>query len=83
MITPTILKLLRKFSASATRARFQPAEIIRYGRYAFVTMSAEHYDWIKAASRWTCRISMRPRRLDAVKRATMRPEHEPLNKPLI
>jgi prevent-host-death family protein len=51
MITTTILKFRREFDALLRWARLEPIEITRYGRRAFVLMSTEQYDWIRAAGR--------------------------------
>jgi prevent-host-death family protein len=51
MITTTILKFRREFDTFLQYARCEPVEITRHRRRAFVLMSAEHYDWITAASR--------------------------------
>ena len=62
MITTTLLKFRREFDAFQQYARFGPVEITRYGRRAFVLMSAEQYDWIRAAGRraYRCRLDMTP-----------------------
>lgn len=80
MTTTTILKFRRKFGAFQQRAHCAPIEITRHGRRAFVLMSVEHYDWMQAADRRPCRTSdTADVVIDAVKRASMRPEHEPLD----
>lgn len=74
MITTTIWKFRRKLGAFRQRARFEPVEITRHRR------RAERFDWMEAASRRTCRTSDTAAVvIDAVKRATMPPEHEPLD----
>src|SRR5258708_19188156 len=57
MTTTTILNFRREFDAFQQYARREPVEIIRPGRRAFVLMSAEHYDWLRAAGRRTHRTS--------------------------
>jgi len=47
----TILKFRREIEAFLRYARCGPVEITRHGRRAFVLMSAEQYDWIRAAGR--------------------------------
>ena len=80
MTTTTILKFCRKLGAFQQRARCEPMEITRHGRRAFVLMSAEHYDWMQAAGRRTYPTSDTAAVvIDAVKRATMQPEHAPLD----
>jgi PHD/YefM family antitoxin component YafN of YafNO toxin-antitoxin module len=80
MTTTTILKFRRGLGAFQQSARCEPVEITRHGRRAFVLMSAEHYDWMQAAGRRTYRTSDTAAVvIDAVKRATMRSEHEQLD----
>jgi prevent-host-death family protein len=47
----TILKFRREFEAFLRYARCRPIEITRHGRRAFVLMSAEQHDWVRAAGR--------------------------------
>jgi prevent-host-death family protein len=47
----TILKFRREFEAFLRYARCGPIEITRHGRRAFVLMSPEQYDWVRAAGR--------------------------------
>jgi prevent-host-death family protein len=80
LTTTMILKFRRKLGVFQQRARCKPVEITRHGRRACVLMSTEHYDWMQAAGWRTCRTSDTAAVvIDAVKRATMRPEHEPLD----
>jgi prevent-host-death family protein len=51
MAVTTILKFRREFEALLRYARCGPIEITRDGRRAFVLMSAERYDWVRAAGR--------------------------------
>jgi hypothetical protein len=51
MTTTTLLKFRREFDAFQQYACFEPVEITRYGRRAFVLMSAEHCDWVTAQTR--------------------------------
>ena len=75
-----ILKFLRKLAAFKQHARREPVEITRHGRRAFVLMSAEHYDWIRAASRRAHRTSHTTAAvINTVERAVMDPEHAALD----
>jgi prevent-host-death family protein len=58
----TILKFRREIEAFLRYARCGPVEITRHVRRAFVLMSAEQYDWIRAAGRraYRCRLDMTP-----------------------
>lgn len=61
-------------------SRGEPVEIIRHGRREFVLMSAEHYDWLKAAAKRTHRtVSVTEGVIAAVEGAEMAPEHSALN----
>jgi prevent-host-death family protein len=43
----------RKFSESVRKAQTGPVEITRNGRRDLVLMSADHYDWLRAAAQRT------------------------------
>jgi len=45
----------RKFSESVRKAQTGPVEITRNGRRDLVLMSADHYDWLRAAAQRTHR----------------------------
>jgi prevent-host-death family protein len=80
MTTTTIFKFRREFDAFRRYARCEPVEITRHGRRAFVLMSAEHYDWIRAASRRAHRTSNATTVvINAVERAELDPEHAALD----
>ncbi len=80
MTTTTILNFRLEFDAFQQYARREPVEITRHGRRAFVLMSAEHYDWIRAAGRRTHRTSNTAAVIiNTVKRADMDPEHDALD----
>jgi prevent-host-death family protein len=80
MTMTTISKFRRKLGAFQQHVHREPVEITRRGRRAFVLMSAEHYDWMQAAGRRTCRTcDAAAVVIDAVKRTTMRPEHASLD----
>jgi hypothetical protein len=81
MSTTTIFfKFLRKLAAFQQHARRGPVEITLDGRRAFVLMPAEHYDWIRAASRRVHRTSNATSVvIRTVERAEMDPEHTALD----
>ena len=80
MTTTTLLKFRREFDAFQQYARFGPVEITRYGRRAFVLMSAEHYDWVRATGRRAHRTSGTTTVvITTVQRAEMDPEHAALD----
>lgn len=57
------------------QAREAPVEIIEEGRRAFILMSAEHYDWLKTASRRAHHTADAPEFvIEAVERAEMDPD---------
>ena len=79
---PTVgaLEFQRKFGEFQHQAQREPVEITRHGRREFVLMSAEHYDWLKAAAQRTHRTaSATAIVVDAVERAEMDPEHSALD----
>ena len=74
---PTIgaLEFQRNIGRFQHEAQREPVEITRHGRREFVLMSAEHYDWLKAAAQRTHRTSDAAEFvLAAVERAEMDPE---------
>ena len=80
MITTTILEFQREFDVMQHYARREPVEITRHGRRAFVLMSAERYDWIRAASRRAHRTSNSTTPvISMVEQAEMDPEHAALD----
>lgn len=75
---PTVgaLEFQRKFGEFQHQAQREPVEITRHGRREFVLMSAEHYDWLKAAAQRSHRTADATEVvLAAVERAEMDPEH--------
>lgn len=79
---PTVgaLEFQRKFGEYQHQAQREPVEITRHGRREFVLMSAEHYDWLKAAAQRSRRTAdATDIVLQAVERAEMDPEHAPLD----
>ena len=81
MVQTSALEFQRKFGEFQHQARREPVEITRHGRREFVLMSAEHYDWLTAVARRTCRTADATQVvIDAVERAEMDPEHAALDK---
>lgn len=79
---PTVgaLEFQRKFGEFQHLAQREPVEITRHGRREFVLMSAEHYDWLKAAAQRTHRtVDAADVVVEAVERAEMAPEHAALD----
>jgi prevent-host-death family protein len=75
-----VLEFQRKFREVRHQAQREPVEITRHGRREFVLMSAEHYDWLKAAAQRTNRTADAVQVvIDAVERAEMDPEHAALD----
>ena len=79
---PTVgaLEFQRKFGQIQHQAQREPVEITRHGRRELVLMSADHYDWLKAAATRTHRtVDAAGVVIDAVERAEMDPEHAHLD----
>lgn len=80
MAQTSALEFQRKFGRFQHQAQREPVEITRHGRREFVLMSAEHYDWLKAAAQRTHRtVDAADVVVDAVERAEMDPEHADLD----
>lgn len=76
MATTTSLEFQRKFGEFQHKAQREPVEITKHGRREFVLMSAEQYDWLKAAAQRTHLTSDASTTImEAVERAEMDPEH--------
>ena len=70
----TAVEFQRKLGEIQHRAQREPIEITRHGRRELVLMSADHYDWLIAASRRTHRTSEALAVvIDAVRRSEMDP----------
>ena len=68
----TAVEFQRKLGEIQHRAQREPIEITRHGRRELVLMSADHYDWLIAASRRTHRTSEALAVvIDAVRRSEM------------
>ena len=79
---PTVgaVEFQRKFGEFQHQAQREPVEITRHGRREFVLMSADHYDWLKAAAQRTHRTADATQVvIDAVARAEMDPQHAGLD----
>ena len=75
MTQTTAMEFQRKFGEFQHKAQREPVEITRHGRRELVLMSAEHYDWLTAAARRTCRTEDSASIVvEAVERAEMNPE---------
>jgi prevent-host-death family protein len=76
MAQATAMEFQRKFGEFQHEAQREPVEITRHGRREFVLMSAEHYDWLRAAAQRTHRtVNASPVVIDAVERSEMDTEH--------
>lgn len=82
MTMTTISKLLRKFGEFQQHADCEPVEITRHGRRVLILISAECYDWMRAAARRKHRTSDAVAVVtDAVEWAEMDSEHTAREKP--
>lgn len=80
MATVSALEFQRKFGQFQHQAQREPVEITRHGRREYVLMSADHYDWLRAAAQRTHRTAdALDIVIDAVERAEMDPEHSYLD----
>jgi prevent-host-death family protein len=80
MTQTTAMEFQRKFGEFQHQARREPVEITRHGRRELVLMSADHYDWLIAASRRAHRTEDAASVvMDAVRQAEMDPEHTALD----
>ena len=80
MPTVSALDFQRKFGEFQHQAQREPVEITRHGRREFIMMSAEHYDWLKAAAQRTHRTTdIADVVLAAVERSEMDQEHASLD----
>ncbi|MBB4235441.1 type II toxin-antitoxin system prevent-host-death family antitoxin [Rhizobium esperanzae] len=80
MARTTSLEFQRKFGEFQHQAQREPVEITRHGRREFVLMSAEHYDWLRAAAQRThITADALSVVIEAVERAEMDAAHAPLD----
>lgn len=83
MPTVEALDFQRRFGEFQRQAQREPVEITRHGRRELVLMSAEQYDWLRAAAqRRHCTTDAPDVALAAVERAEMTPDHDTLDRPL-
>ena len=76
MAQVTALEFQRKFGEVQHRALKEPVEITKHGRREFVLLSADQYDWLKAAAQRTHRTEDAPDFiLEAVERAELDIRH--------
>ena len=55
MTQTTAVEFQRNFGTYQHQAQREPVEITRHGRRELVLMSADHYDWLRAAAQRTHR----------------------------
>jgi prevent-host-death family protein len=80
MAQVTSLEFQRKFGEVQHRALREPVEITKHGRREFVLMSAEQYDWLRAAAQRSHRTEDAPDFiLEAVERSEMDERHRHLD----
>lgn len=80
MPTVGVLEFQRNIGQFQHEARREPVEITRHGRREYVLMTAEHYDWLKAAAQRTHQtVDAADIVQAAVERAEMAPEHRHLD----
>jgi len=80
MATVGAREFQRRFVEFQNKAQREPVEITRHWRREYVLMSAEHYDWLKAAAPRTHRtVHAADMVLATVERAEMDPEHAALD----
>ena len=74
MTRATAVEFQRRFGEYQHKAQHEPVEITRHGRRELVLMSAEHYDWLRAAAqRSFATIDAPDVVIEAVERAEMDP----------
>ena len=80
MPTVTALEFQRKIGRFHQEAQREPVEITRHGRRELVLLSAEQYDWLRASAQRSHHTDEAADVvIDAVERAEMDVEHEPLD----
>lgn len=80
MAQVTSLEFQRKFGEVQHRALREPVEITKHGRREFVLMSADQYDWLRAAAQRSHRTEDAPDFVvEAVERAEMDERHRYLD----
>ena len=77
MVKTTALEFQRKVGEYQHQARKEPVEITRHGRRELVLMSAEQYDWLRAAAKRVHRVEDLPETIiDAIRRAEVDPRDD-------
>ena len=80
MAQVTSLEFQRKFGEVQHQALKEPVEITRHGRREFVLLSADHYDWLRAAAQRSHRTEEAPDFIvEAVERSEMDERHRHLD----
>ena len=80
MAQVTSLEFQRKFGEVQHQALKEPVEITRHGRREFVLLSADHYDWLRAAAQRSHRTEEAPDFIvEAVERSDMDERHRHLD----
>lgn len=80
MSLTTSVEFKRRFDDFQDEAQREPVEITRHGERNLVLMSADHYDWMKAAAKRSHRTDELPSMIiEAVKQAEMDPVHADLD----
>jgi prevent-host-death family protein len=80
MSLTTSVEFKRRFDDFQDEAQREPVEITRHGERDLVLMSAEHYDWMKAAAKRSHKTEDLPIAIiEAVDRAEMDPAHSDLD----
>ena len=80
MAQVTSLEFQRKFGEVQHRALREPVENTKHGRREFVLMSADQYDWLRAAAQRSHRTEDAPDFVvEAVERAEMDERHRYLD----
>ena len=80
MVQVSSLEFQRKFGEVQHRALREPVEITKHGRREFVLMSADQYDWLRAAAQRSHHTKDAPDFiLEAVERSEMDERHRPLD----
>ena len=77
MATTTAREYQRKLGEFQDQARKEPVEITRHGRRDLIVMSAERYDWLRAAVKRAHRTEDLPETIiDAIRRAEVDPRDD-------
>lgn len=80
MAQTTAFEFQRRLAHFRRLAQIEPVEITRPGRRELVLMSAEHYDWLRAAARRKHRTTAAGEVvIAAVEKAEIGPDHAALD----